>query len=255
MPDHGPSHRPGYRLPREAGGIGLAIVAVIALALILGFVGYWFLMKDTGEKMVESTATMDRGVRHLGGLEYMHPFTPPADGVVDPDRATVFSAVTDEAWRDMEAGFERLNAMDTGDEGDRPSLRDVAEGVGGLGEMTLALGGALSRHDMALSEYMWTGLQLLLGAGYTDELFTPGASTTPEANQRLAESYRGLLDDIRVAAVDSTQSTGRGTVYWAGLMMASLERQVWVSPGMQSVAAVLIDAMPSRESRDATATR
>lgn len=238
---------PRSRLAGQAGNAGLAMVFVLAIILALGFVGYKYL-QSTGIRLYESTETMDRGLRHLDGLEYMHPFTPPRDGIVQPERASVFAAVTAEGYVAMQGGLRKLGDLDLGSDGDRPSLREMADGIGALGDMTLALGQALSSHDMALSEYLWTGLQLLRGGDYMEELWhASSVPAAPEAVVELAGHHRELLDGIRDATTDAPGGPTAGTVYWMGWGMAPHSPRVWESPAV-AAAAALIDSLGGADS-------
>ena len=235
------------RAASETGNAGLALVAVLGLILLVGFAGYKYL-ESTGARLYESSETMDRGLRHLAGLEYMHPFTPPEDGTVLEERAAIFEAVTNEAYGAMQGDLRRLNDLDTGADDDRPSLRAMADGIGALSGVTIGLGKALSNHDMALSEYLWTGLQLLRGAGHMDELW--GAPTVPPAPApvvEVAERHRALLDEIRNVTGDSIEGAAAGTVYWLGWGMAPHSPKVWESPAVHAAAA-LIDSLGEADS-------
>ena len=115
------------RIAPESGQAGLVLVVVLGLILLIGFAGYKYL-ESTGMRLYESSETMDRGLRHLTGLEYMHPFAPPRDGAVPEERAAVFEAVTTEAYGVMKGDLRKLNDLDTG--GDDPSLREgAADGI------------------------------------------------------------------------------------------------------------------------------
>lgn len=244
MPNHRP---PNPRIARQTGSLGLILLAGLALLLLFGFLAYRYLT-TTGEQLVANAETVDRGVRHLTGLEYLHPFTPPEDGGVAADRAAVFATVTRDAYAGMEGGLARLDEIDTGD--DRPSLRAMAEGIGALGEVTHSLGQTLSRHDMALSEYLWTGFQLLRGAGYVERIWRAEAAPAEPSLAELAGQHREVLDEILEAVADSASGEGAGIVYWMGWGMASQSPVVWQSPAVQETAA-LIDTLPLREPRAA----
>ena len=242
--------RPSRRvslIASESGQAGLALLAVLGLILIVGFAGYKYL-ESTGTRLYESSETMDRGLRHLAGLEYMHPFIPPKDGTVLEERAVIFAAVTTEAHDAMQGDLRKLNDLDMGTGDDRPSLRVMAAGIGALGDATLALGNALSNHDMALSEYLWTGLQLLRGGGYVEELFkTPSVPPAPEPVVQLAARYQEILDEIRNATAPSLDDANRGTVYWMGWGMAPQSPRVWEAPAI-AAAAALIDSLGGPDS-------
>ena len=234
------------RAASESGQAGVVLVVVLGLILLISFAGYKYL-ESTGTRLYESTETMDRGLRHLAGLEYMHPFTPPRDGAVPEERAAVFAAVTAEAYGVMKGDLRKLNDLDTGDD-ERPSLRTMADGIGALGGMTLAFGQTLSNHDMALSEYLWTGLQLLRGAGHMGDLWSaPNVPPAPVSVVKTAERHRALLDEIRKVAGDSVEGATAGTVYWMGWGMAPHSRQVWDSPSVRAAAA-LIDSLSAPDS-------
>lgn len=235
------------RTASESGQAGLALVAVLGLILIVGFAGYKYL-QSTGAQLFESSESMDRGLRHLDGLEYMHPFTPPADGTIPEERAAIFEAVTTEAYGAMQGDLRKLNDLDTGSGSDRPSLRATADGIGALSGVTLGLGQALSNHDMALSEYLWTGLQLLRGSGQMRELWgAPTAPPAPAAVVEMAGRHRALLDEIQGATADSIGRATVGTVYWMGWGMAPHSPKVWESPAVQAAAA-LIDSLSAPDS-------
>ena len=234
------------RIAPESGQAGLVLVVVLGLILLIGFAGYKYL-ESTGMRLYESSETMDRGLRHLTGLEYMHPFAPPRDGAVPEERAAVFEAVTSEAYGVMKGDLRKLNDLDTED-GDRPSLRAMADGIGALGGMTLALGQTLSNHDMALSEYLWTGLQLLRGAGHMGELWdTESVPPAPASVAEVAGRHRALLDEIRNVTSDSVDGATVGTVYWMGWGMAPHSTRVWESPAVRAAAA-LIDSLSAPDS-------
>lgn len=233
------------RIADETGSLALLLLGGLALLLLLGFFGYTYL-RTTGERLVESAETVDRGIRHLTGLEYMHPFTPPGDGVVGEDRAALFATVTIEAHADMEGGLTRLDELDTGD--DRPSLRAMAEGIGALGDVTLSLGQSLSRYDMPLSEYLWTGFQLLRGAGHVERIWRAEGMLSEPGLAELAGRHREVLDEILHAVADSASGDGPGVVYWMGWGMASQSAVVWQSPAVQETAA-FIDTLPLRQPR------
>lgn len=230
----------------ESGQGALALVAVLGLILIAGFFGYRY-MQSTGVQLFESSESMDRGLRHLHGLEYMHSFTPPAGGAVPEERAAIFEAVTTEAFAAMQGDLRKLRALDTGDDGDRPSLRETASGIGALGGVTMGLGLTLSEYDMALSEYLWTGLQLLRGGGQMEELWGPLVPPAPEAAVETASRHQAVLDGILAATADSVEGATPGTVYWMGWGMAQHSRRVWESPGVQAAAA-LIDSVIAADS-------
>lgn len=235
------------RTAYESGQAALVLVGVLALILLIGFGGYKYL-ESTGARLYESSETMDRGLRHLAGLEYMHPFKPPEDGVVLEDRAAVFAAVTAEAHAAMKGNLRKLNDLDLGSGDERPNLRVTASAIGALGDATLALGHALSNHDMALSEYLWTGLQLLRGGGYVEDLFkTPDVPPAPEPVVQLAGQHRQILDEIRDATAPSLDDANRGTVYWMGWGMASQSPRVWETPAI-AAAAALIDSLGGPDS-------
>lgn len=235
------------RIAPEGGQAALALVVVLGIILLMGFFGYKYL-QSTGAQLFESSESMDRALRHLAGLEYMHPFTPPEDGSVPEERAAIFEAVTTEAFGAMQGDLRRLNDLDTGGDGDRPSLREMADGIGALSGVTIGLGTALSSHDMALSEYLWTGLQLLRGAGHMGDLWNvQSLPPAPASVVEVAGHHRAVLDEIRKVTDDSVEGATAGTVYWMGWGMAPHSRQVWDSPGVQAASA-LIDSLSVADS-------
>jgi hypothetical protein len=106
----------------------------------------------------------------------------------------------------------------------------------------------LSNHDMALSEYLWTGLQLLRGAGHMGELWgAPAVPPAPAAVAEMAGRHRALVDEIQGATADSIGGATVGTVYWMGWGMAPHSSKVWESPAVQAAAA-LIDSLSTPDS-------
>jgi hypothetical protein len=101
---------------------------------------------------------------------------------------------------------------------------------------------------MALSEYLWTGFQLLRGSGQMRELWgAPTVPPAPAAVVEMAGRHRALLDEIQGATADSIEGATVGTVYWMGWGMAPHSPKVWESPAVQAAAA-LIDSLTAPDS-------
>ncbi len=186
-------------------------------------------------------------MRHMDGLEIMYPFEPSTDGAVDSVRAEAFAAVTAEAWPRMQGNLERAEELSKGiDREKRPGLRMRAAGWGTVGGATLVLGETLSRFEMSMSEYLWTGFQLLRAAGYVDDVWAvPDPPPAPAPNRDLARRHGPLLGDIRAAAADSAHAS-LGSVYWAGWAIGVRHRKVASSPAIQDIVQ-LVDSLSPAE--------
>lgn len=234
----------------ETGSIGLLVLIALGSILLLVAGGYWYL-KDTGERLQTGFETMDRAMRHLDGLEIMYPFELPADRAVDSVRADDFAMATAEAWPRMEGSMSRVEGLyKKAQESGNPGLRTRAAGWGAVGEATLIHGETLSRFEMSMSEYLWTGFQLLRAAGYVDDIWGwSDPVPAPPRNRALAQRHGTLLGAIRDAVADSMYD-GVGTVYWAGWALGVRNRKVASSAAVQDISETLESLSPPKASEE-----
>lgn len=180
-------------------GCGVLAVVVVVGIVIASIAGGMFLRSKAQEwsgdieGQAEAGAVIDR-------LEAEHPFSSPADGVVDPARAERFFAVTDLAWQQIEPEWDDLEerGREIGDRGGEASVGDVIAGVRGLTHARAAIAKALDEQEMPVSEYVWVGFALTrayraLGSDQNQRGIDPDV---PQANLDLAARYRDELLEI-----------------------------------------------------------
>lgn len=172
-------------------GLKLAIgclVAFFALAAIaavaLGVGGLWLKdragdfvegVEDRAEAQQEASAILER-------LERDRPFSPPADGRIDPGSAERFFEVTALAWTQIEPVVRDLDEIAERNRDERPRIGDVVDGMRNVGLLTdsrLHIARALEQAELSLDEYVWTGQALRRAqrdgtapAAYADRLAT-----------------------------------------------------------------------------------
>jgi hypothetical protein len=178
--------------------IGCGILAVVAIVVVIVAVvaGGMFVSKKAKDFSGGFEAQQEASEK-IRELETEHPFTPPDDGVVGDDRAERFFAVTDDAWEGMQEWVEdmRERGEDIDDRGGNAGLGDAMAGLQGLGRSRIALAEALADHDMAVSEYLWTGLALAHAYSMLDQS-AGGTSGVPPANLELAGENRERLAEL-----------------------------------------------------------
>lgn len=181
-------------------GCGVMAVVVVVGIVIASIAGGMFLRRKaeewTGgfEGQAEIGEVIDR-------LEAGHPFSPPADGVVDLARAERFFAVTDLAWRKIEPEWDELEqrGREIGNRGGEAGVRDVVAGVRGLTHARTAIAEALDQHEMPVSEYVWVGFALTRAyrALESSDQGRQGIDRdVPQANLDLAARYRDQLVEV-----------------------------------------------------------
>lgn len=160
---------PRRRMPT---GLKLAIgclVAFFALAAIaavaLGVGGLW--LKDRAGDFVEGVESRAEAQQEasaiLERLERDRPFSPPADGRIDPGSAERFFEATALAWTHIEPVVRDLDEIAERSRGERPRIGDMVDGMRNVGLLTdsrLHIARALEQTGLSLDEYVWTGLAL-----------------------------------------------------------------------------------------------
>ncbi len=180
--------------------IGCGVVALLGIAIVaFGMMTCWRKANEfTGglDAQQEATETIDE-------LEREHPFTPPANGVLEADRADKFFAVTDDAWEEMQDWVEdmRDRGEDIENRGGEAGFGDAMAGLQGLGRSRVALSDALADHDMPVSEYIWTGMALTQAYASLDQ--PAETSGIPQENLDLAAEHREALAEITEGGDDS----------------------------------------------------
>ncbi|MFN2383383.1 MAG: hypothetical protein ABR559_03865 [Gemmatimonadota bacterium] len=177
-------------------GCGIALALGVIVLIVLSVAGGMFLKKKAGDLTGGLEAQQEAG-ETMSRLEQEHAFSPPADGIVSPERAERFLAATDDAWDEMQETIEELHergvALD--EEGAEAGLGDALAGARGLGETRVALVEALEAHEMPVSEYLWTGVTLLQAYAMLDQ---PAGqpSGVPPANLAVASTHREALAEL-----------------------------------------------------------
>jgi hypothetical protein len=164
-------------------------------------------------------------------LEREHPFTPPADGIVRPDRAEKFFDVTDDAWEDMREWVDEMRERgeDIDSRGGQAGFGDAMAGLQGLGRSRVALSEALEGNDMAVSEYIWTGMTLAHAYAALDQ--PPETSGVPAENLALAGEHRERLAEM----ADGDEAEGRGMVLAIAWTLATSEGITSSIPGLDTL--------------------
>lgn len=190
-------------------GCGILLVLVIIGFVVFGVVG-GMLLKNKASELTGGLEAQQQASEMIQSLERERPFTAPADGVVSDDMAESFFAVTDDAWdamrADMEDLAERGESIDEG--GRQAGIGDAMAGVRALGRSRVALAEALEGHDMPVSAYLWTGMELV--RAYHAIGMEPEQSGVPAPNVQLAERHREALAEI--AEQQESGRPGKGMV-------------------------------------------
>lgn len=178
---------------------GLAVVTMVGAVLVLGVGGMW--LKDKADSFVEGVETQAQAQREatevLQRLERESGFRPPDHGRVDPERAERFFRVTDTAWEEMRGWSEDLAELGERLEGGEAGPSDwgaVLEGYGRLAESRLVLARALDRHDMSLSEYLWTNRALTRAHRRVER--SSEAEEVPAETRALVQEHREELEEL-----------------------------------------------------------
>ncbi|HEY7531122.1 MAG TPA: hypothetical protein VIC56_10640 [Gemmatimonadota bacterium] len=224
---------PGAPPPKKglSTGVKVAIGCGIVLLLVLILMGtcLGFLTKkvsDVGESVVESAEQHEEANRTIAELEREHPFTPPADGVLDEELVDKFWAATDDAWgriedwaKDLHERGERID-QSGGDAG----FGDAMAAMRGLSDARLALVEALDDQDLSPAAYLWTG-RALIQAG---EAEAAGGTGVPERNLEIAREHRDRIAELRRG--DDADEPTRGAVYALATVVLA---EGWRGAGVQ----------------------
>lgn len=194
-------------------GCGVLVVLAIVVFAVAAVVGGFF-VKKKAEQFAGGVKAQQEASETLQELEQRHPFEPPADGVVSDEEARTFFAVTDAAWDEMKDWAQDMEQRsERADERGRATMGDAMAGMHGIQQMgraRVAIAKALDDHDTSVTEYLWTGRQLLDAYEALDQ--PPAESSVPQANRDLAARHRDKLAEI---SEDRDQGgTGEGMVYW-----------------------------------------
>lgn len=213
--------------------IGCGIVAILALVVIVAVVviGGRYASRKVDE-FAGGFEAQQEASETVQELEREHPFTAPADGIVRADRADAFFAVSDDAWEEMRewADDMREREAEIDDRGGQAGLGDAMAGFQGLGQSRVALSEALAEHDMAVSEYIWTGMALVHAYNALDQ--PPESSGVPAENLALAGAHREQLAEM---ADDGAGSEGRGMVLAIAWTLATTEGITNTIPGLDTL--------------------
>lgn len=160
-----PKRRMPTGLKVAIGCLATFFVLAALAAVAIGAGGMWLKGKTDGmvegvqaraEAQREATALLER-------LEREHPFTPPADGNVDPRSADRFFEATALAWSEIEPTVRNLDEISERNRDDRPRLGDMVEGMRNVSLLTdsrLHIARALDEAGLSLREFVWTGQAL-----------------------------------------------------------------------------------------------
>ena len=196
----------------------LALLAIVGVVVALVVVG-----KKASDKIGEFSGGLEaqqEASETVQALEREHPFTAPSDGVVSADRAETFFAVTDDAWEEMQEWVDdmRERGEDIDSRGGEAGIGDAMAGLQGLGRSRVALSEALAGHDMAVSEYIWTGMALAHAYRALDQ--PPESSGVPAANLALAGEHREQLAEM---ADEGDGAEGKAAVLAIAWTLATAE--------------------------------
>ena len=191
-------------------GCGIAIVLVIIGLVIFSVIGGMFL-KNKANELTGGLEAQQEASEKVQALEREHPFTAPADGIVTEEMAERFLAVTDDAWdgmrEEMEEIAERGGRID--EQGGQAGIGDAMAGVRAIARSRVELAEALEAHDMPVSAYLWTGMELT--RAYHAIGMEPEQSGVPAQNIQLAERHREALAEIAEDSEDDNRP-GKGAV-------------------------------------------
>ena len=160
-----PKRRMPTGLKVAIGCLAAFFVLASLAAVAIGAGGMW--LKGKADGMVEGVQARAEAQQEasalLERLEREHPFTPPADGGIDPRSADRFFEATALAWSEIEPTVRNLDEIAERNRADRPRLGDVVEGmrnVGLLADSRLHIAHALDQAGLSLEEFVWTGQAL-----------------------------------------------------------------------------------------------
>lgn len=184
----------------------LFVVVAVVGAVVVGAGGMWIKNKADGivsgleeraDAQREASAILDRLARE-------HPFTPPADGRIDPASAERFFRATDAGWVEIEGFATRMTELSQRARDDRTGFRDVLEGARGavdLADSRLVLAQALEGAGLSIGEYVWTGQELMnawrdANAPASYRKSSDGRAPVRAANEELASRHANRLGSM-----------------------------------------------------------
>jgi hypothetical protein len=222
-----------------SGGAKLALgcAAVVALFLLIGAVllgaGGLFLKHKVGD-LAQGAQLQEQASVALHRLEQKHRFRPPDSGLVGVDRSQAFLAVVDDAWRRMDDVRDDLTDLQRRLKKRDPGVLDMAgalHNMAGVMESRTILADALERHDMPLSEFVWTGLTLERAYRRLDD--AGGSSRIVEGNLEVARRNREAL--AQLYEYTSDDSVSKGVVLGLAAVWGLGEVEAWRSMGLDTM--------------------
>ena len=231
-PPAGPPPRKGMSTGAKV-AIGCGIVALLAIVgVVVAIVAGGMFASRKLDEFSGGLEAQQEASETVQELEREHPFTPPTDGIVGSDRAETFFAVTDDAWDEMGEWVDEMRERgeDIDSRGGQAGFGDAMAGLQGLGRSRVALSEALADHDMAVSEYVWTGMALAHAYAALDQ--PPETSGVPAENLALAGEHRERLAEM---GDDGEGSEGRGMVLAIAWTLATSEGITSAIPGLDTL--------------------
>jgi hypothetical protein len=213
--------------------IGCGIVALLAIVgVVVAIVAGGMFVSRKANEFTGGLEAQQEASETVQALEREHPFTPPSDGIVGSDRAETFFAVTDDAWEAMREWVDdmRDRGEDIDSRGGEAGFGDAMAGLQGLGRSRVALSEALADHDMAVSEYIWTGMALAHAYAALDQ--PAETSGVPAENLQLAGQHRDRLAEM---ADEGDGAEGRGVVLAIAWTLATSEGITSAIPGLDTL--------------------
>lgn len=242
MPDPQPPANatpPAAPPPRTGMSTGVKVAIGCGVLALLAIVGVVVGLVVVGKRATDKIGELSGGLEAqqeasetVQKLEREHPFTPPSDGVVRSDRAETFFAVTDDAWEAMREWVDdmRERGEEIDSRGGEAGFGDAMAGLQGLGRSRVALSDALEGNDMAVSEYIWTGMALAHAYAALDQ--PAETSGVPTENLALAGEHRERLAEM---ADDGGNAEGRGVVLAIAWTLATSEGITNAIPGLDTL--------------------
>lgn len=245
---------PGSEAPEAGGPVpgegapppkGLSTGAKVAIGcgglVFLGLVGAviaitagGFFLKRQADEFSEGLERQVAAGETLERLAREHPFDPPEDGALDPERVEVFFEVTDAAFTEVEPWARDLERAGAAEEG-AGRLSELTAGIRGMGGMARSrevVARHLDEHGMSLGEYVWTGFTLLRARDATRR--ADDDAGVPPANLELAREHRMRLDEL---ADEPGEDVDRSVVLALATVWGMSEPSTWRALGLDTLAA------------------
>lgn len=215
------------------GCIGVFFVFAALATVMLGVGGLW--LKDKAGDFVEGVETRAEAQQQastlLSRLDAEHPFSPPADGRIDPDAADRFLRATELAWVDIEPFARRMHEVAERERAGEARIGDVIEGARAsslLIDSRLHIARALDEVGMSLGEYTWTAgaLREAWGRSRAVTRDSRGAGDAVMlANVELARRHSVALESMYANDDDANPSIVVGLAHaWSGAPGIGLDR-------------------------------